>query len=263
MMCCVETLGMARLARAIGDAGGCLSLSEAAERQALDEREYDAAFLAACVPARMYLRRCEPALAVAHYRNAQALALSHGLSNRLGEVAHDLYIAARDAHSEAAAREYYGKAAETYLERRDPRVSGLLADRADAKFTANPSRETAANAVEHWRALPCTLPGDVERFFAGCNLMVAAAWLGWERRYREGLAMVEDAFVCLPSHEGAAAGLTDAATGALKAEDYPTGARLAEGAVRIARERGEGIVEEGARGVLSDALAERSSARQL
>ena len=248
---------MARFARGIGDVDGCLTLAACAERQARDDHEYDLAFLAACVPARMYLRRCEADLAVAHYRNAHDLALCHGLAHRLGEVQHDLYISCRDAGNDTAALAYYGKATECYLERSDPRIAGLLADRAEGRFMAVPSAETASAAMEHWRALPCTMPGIVERFFAGCNLMTAAAWLGSGKRYRDGLAMVEDAFPSLPSHEGAAAGLADAATGALTAKDFPTGLRLSESALSIARERGEAIVMQKALLARDAALAEK------
>lgn len=266
MRTATETLEAARDARSAGEVDRCLLLSAAAQSLATDEHDTDTAFLAACVPGRLYLSRAEPEEAVPFYREALEVALSGGRTIRLPQIYHDLYLACRDSGSfDAPAKRYCATAFELYhdLNPRQPRLAGLMADQAEARFMARPCPETAADALQQWRALPTSLQGAAERFFAGCNAMVSAAWLGLHTRYRGGVETMSAAMEELSGHEGVALGLSHAATGSLKIGDYPRALRLAESAVRIARERGEGIVEARAAEVRDAALAERPAALHI
>lgn len=254
-----ETLQAARTARARGDVDGCLRLSTSAASKAGDEGDWSTAFWAMLAPAAMHMGRAEPEDALGHYRNALDVALEHGLCKLLGESYHGLYLAARDCRNDPQSRRYRATSFELYRDTnsRNPRLVALMADWAEEAFDLNPCPETAADALQHWRACPTSLPGPKERMLAACNLVVASAWLNLRPRYREGLSALESAFGELPDHEYAAVALAHASTGAARMKDYPRAASLAERALRIAVERQEGIPEMRAREALSVALADR------
>lgn len=258
MRTATETLEAARDARSAGDIDRCLTLSAAAQSLASDEHDADTAYLSARNPGRMFAIRGEHELAAAYFNEALHVALAGGLTLRLPQIYHDLFVSNRDLGSEAAKR-YCATATELYLDlnHRNPRLTALIADAAEGRFMMNPSPETAADALQAWRAVPASLNDHAERFLAGCSMMVAAAWLGIRCRYEDGVKLVEGAFPCLPDHEGASLALAYGATGALKARDYLRASHMAAEAVRIAVARGEAVAEGRAREVLSSALAER------
>lgn len=256
------TLAQARLARGAGDVNRCLLLSAAALQEARDEADHDTAFLAACMPGKLFAFRGEPRDALGYFRMALEAALTHGLTRRLPECYHDLFIASRDAENDDAARKFHGCALRLYLDI-DPsnrRITALVADEAESRFMREPDTESAADAMQAWRGVPASLKGAQERFLSGCSLATSAAWLGIECRYNDGLNAMEAAFPDLPNHEGVALGLAHAATGALRARDYPRALSLADRAVSVATARGETVAVARAGEVRVAALAERMTA---
>lgn len=237
----------------------CLLLSAAAMQEARDERDWESEYLASVVPGHMYLRRGEARDALGHLRMALDVALAHGLTQRLPEAFHDLFVGARDAESDGRAKRFFGCAMELYLDL-DPgnrRITALVADEAESRFVREPNVESAADAMQAWRGVPASLKGAQERFLSGCSLATSAAWLGIECRYNDGLEALEKAFHGLPNHEGAALGLAHAATGALRMREYPKALALADRAVSIATARGETVAVARANEVRCAALAER------
>lgn len=234
-------------------------------QEARDEGDADAAFLAACMPGKLYLYRGEPRDALGHLRMALDVALTHGLTRRLPEVFHDLYVACRDAENDAKAKRYFGCAMELYLDT-DPgnrRITALVADEAESRFMREPSSENAADAMQAWRGVPASLKGAQERFLSGCSLAASAAWLGIECRYNDGIEALELAYPDLPNHEAASLGLSHAASGALRMREYPRALCLADRAVSVATARGETVAVARAEEVRCAALAERQKAAYL
>lgn len=260
-----DTLVEARAARSCGDVDACVRLAVLTMDKAKDERAPDVAFLAACAPGRLYASRAEPHEATGWYRTALEVALEYGLTRRLPECYHDLHVVSRDDGETAQARRYFSTATELYLDvsAGHPRLVALYADASEAAFMRQPSPETAADALLCWRSFSAALAAPADRFLGGCSIMVAAAWLGLRGRYWDGVALMEDAYPRLPDHLGVSAALLHAASGSLKARDYPRGLALAQEALSIARVRGEGIVEAKARETIKAALAERESAGLL
>lgn len=230
-------------------------------QEARDEGDHDTAFLAACMPGKLYLYRGEPRDALGHLRMALDVALSHGLTRRLPEVFHDLYITCRDAENDAKAKRYFGCAMELYLDT-DPgnrRITALVADEAETRFMREPTQENAADAMQGWRGVPASLKGAQERFLSGCSLATSAAWLGIECRHNDGMEALELAYPELPNHEAVSLGLCHAATGALRMREYPRALSLAGRALSVATARGEVVAAARAEEVRSLALAERSA----
>lgn len=229
---------------------------------AKDERAHDVAFLAACAPGRLYASRGEPREASGWYRQALDVALEYGLTRRLPECYHDLYVTSRDGGEGEASRRYFATATELYLDTfgRHPRIVALYADAAEARFMRAPSQETAADALLQWRSFSASVASPADKFLGGCSIMVAAAWLGMWSRYNDGVRMMEEAYPLLPDHLAVSLMLSQAAGGALKARDFPRGLSLAQEALRVASVRGEAIAEGVAREMIRAALAERESA---
>jgi tetratricopeptide (TPR) repeat protein len=266
-MSATETLAEARKARGAGDVQRCLLLAAACVQEARDEGDHDTAFLAACTPGALYSYRGEPNDALGHYRYALDVALSHGLTHRLPEVYHDLFAMSKDAGNFERGKRFFTTAMELHLDMNpgNRRITALLADEADGRFTCEPSAETAHDSLEAWRGVPGSLSGAKERFFAGCGVAAVAAWLGegYAGRYKGALGALEAAFPDLPNHEGVALGFTHAATGAQRAHDFPRALQLADRAIRVATERGESGLLAKARAVRSDVLAEQSRSAYL
>lgn len=239
----------------------CLLLSAAAVQEARDEGDRETEFLAACTPGALYAYRAEPNEALGHYRFALAIALGHGMPIRAAECYHDLHLAAREAGNHSKAKSFFVTSLELHLDINpsNRRITGLLADEAETRFLVEPTLKNAHDALNGWRSVPGSLTGSRERFFAGCSLMVVAAWLGagFAGRYKDGIKALEESLPKLTSHEGVAFGLAHAATGALRARDFPTAEQLVERAIRIAVERGETAVREKADEVRTAVLAER------
>jgi tetratricopeptide (TPR) repeat protein len=254
-----ETLAEARDARARGDVDVCLRLSVSALSQAEEDGDGETAFWSATAPGVMHLNRAEMDPARGHFWNAVQIALERGLTHLLGNSYHNLYLSAREGPDGTSTRRYKATAFELYrdVNPRSPRLAALMADWAEEEFVRRPSTDTAAGALQHWRACPSSLPSPRDRMLAACNQIVAAAWIGLPVRYREGLSALDRAFSSLPDHESAALALAHAATGSLRMRDYPEAASLAERALSIAAERQEGVLEVRAREVLNAALAER------
>lgn len=260
-----ETLSAARRARSSGDVDACLLLSAAAQGMAEDAHDPDTAFLAAGTPGRMYAMRGEPDEAAVYFRRALHVALSGGLTLRLPEVYHDLFVASRDARRWAAAKRYCAAATELYLDTnpRNPRMTALVADCQEGRFMRKPRPETAADALHAWRSVPASLPGATERVFAGCSMLVSAAWLGLPSRYRRGAEVLDEAYPKLDSHEGISLALSYGATGALALRDEGRAEWMARTALETALRRGERVAEERARAVLDEVLSGRGDARRL
>lgn len=259
MRTAVETLAAARAARSAGDAEGCALLSAASLSLAQDEHDADTAFLAASTPGHFHIYRGEPELAEDHFRHGLNVALSGGLTLRLPMAYHDLHNAARESRNNESARRFFATAVELHLDLnpRNPRLTALLADAALSAFVQRPNADTAADALQAWRAVPASLAGSSERFLSGCYMMAAAAWLGIDSRYRDGFQRIEESYPQMDSYEGASLALSFAATAATNIRDYPRAAYMAERAFSIAVARGERIAAEQARFVLDAALAER------
>jgi len=262
MLTAVEVLSEARSARSAGDVEGCLLQSAAALGFAVDAHDAQTAFLAACMPGRMYLNRGEPENAESHFRHGLDIALYGGLAQRLPEVYHDLFVVARDRGDEGA-RRYHACAMELYLDTNgnNRRISALVADAAESRFMRRPCAETAGDALQAWRSVPASIETPLERLIAGCSMMVSAAYLGIACRYKDGGELVTGAFPRLVDYEGVALALAYGAAGAVKARDFLRASYMAAEAVRIAVVRGEGVAEARAREVLGMALAERTNAR--
>jgi tetratricopeptide (TPR) repeat protein len=260
-----DTLHQARLARGAGDVSRCLLLSAAATQEARDERDHDTAFLAACMPGKLFAFRGEAGESLGYLRMALQVALDKGLTQRLPEIYHDLFISSRDAENDEKARKFYGCALRLYLDINpgNRRITALVADEAESRFMREPSTENAADAMQAWRGVPASLKGAQERFLSGCSLATSAAWLGIECRYEDGLSAMEEAFPDLPNYEGVALGFAHAATGALRMREYPRALSLADRAVSIDTARGEVVAAARAEEVRIAALAERQTVAYL
>jgi len=256
----LDTVQMARFARGIGDVPACLSLSDAAVRQAGDERYPDAAYVAAEVPGRMYMGRNEPREAEAHYRYALDLVRLYNLRNRLGGALHDLALAVREKGDYAQFRALSSEAFERYHEHnpRDPCITGLLADVAAGAFERDPgNREKASAALAAWRPVPVSMKTPRYHMAAAAQQMVTAAALGLGSSYRYASNALDWYVLDMPDREAVAMTLVYAAGGSLMHGDFHRAAELAREAERIAVLREETTVAEQAREVLNAALAER------
>lgn len=253
-----ETLIDARAARARGDVDGCLRLSVLAMDKAKQQGDTVTEFWACIAPGVMHLGRGEPHEAAGYFRFALDTALRRGLTGLLGAAYHDNYLAARDAGELHEAKRFRAVAFEIYrdTDARNPRIAGLMADWAEEGMMYRPSEETAAFALQSWRACPASLPGPKERLVAACNLVVASAWLRLWPRYRDGMLSLETSLADLADDENVSIALSHACTGVVRMKDYQRAIRLAESAVRIAGARGEHVAEQRAREVLGVALAE-------
>lgn len=260
-MSALETLEKARAARAAGDVGTCLVLSSAALFEAEEEGDAQTAYLAAVCPGRMYMGRGEPSEALGHFRNALDVALQHGLTRKLANAYHNLFSASVESANTDAAKRFFAVSFEVYrdIDPRDPRLTALFADAAEGKLMQTPSQDTAADAMQGWRACTACMNDPQSRLYASANIIVASAVLGIRSRYADALSTLEDAFALLPDHEGAAMAIAHASLGVSRMRDHQRAASLAERALGIAVERGEGVAEDRAREALDAALAERAA----
>lgn len=232
-------------------------------QEARDERDWESEYLASVVPGHMYLRRGDASNALGFYRQALDTALSRNLVRWLAPSYHDLALCCAQADSFDSAEKFGGAALRLYLDvdARSPLLTAFLADRAEARFSREPSPEHAADALLAWRSVPAVLHGARERLLAACNLLVASAWLDIRSRYHDGADALETAFAELPDRECSALALAHASTGAAKMCDYPRALSWANRAVLIATERGELSALARAEEARHLALAERSDAR--
>lgn len=255
----LETLNLARGARAVGGIERCSTLAAAALSEATHEHDHETAYHAAACVGRAYVGRGEPDLALGHYRHALDLVLTHGLTQWIPNAYHDLGLALRET---GARRQWKEKAAVAFQVYRDqnpraPGITGIIADLAQDAFEHDPAdRDKAAYALQAWRAVPASMDVPHYRLNAAANQMAAATTLGVRSRYDAARDALERFFGCLPDHEHAALTLAHAGRAACRMSEYEDAAVLGERALLIGEGRGELRAVEHAQLVIEAANAE-------
>lgn len=256
-----ETLASAKEARASGDVDRCLVLASAAEFEASYEHDWDTACWSATARGIMYQQRREPHLAIAHFHHARDLALTHGLTRRLGGVYHDIALALLESGDVVGFKQQSAVAFTLYCDAdpRSPGISGLIADMAQAKYDQDPSdRRDIAHAMEAWRAVPTSMTDARYQLVSAAQTMKAAAALGIRSKYDTASEHLDAYLRAVPSREYVAAILSEAARAALRMLDFERAADLAGEARQIASGRRETVLVDVAGEVLIAALAERT-----
>lgn len=236
-------LDKARASRASGDLAGCvLSACVAAyhaERDHLPEVLYHAY---ACV-GRAHLLRNEPEDARGWFRNAADVAAMHGLDWHAPSL-HDLFLCYRDTN---------------------PKQARSLADRALHLFgSGHPdlARFKADLSVfqepmeKRWALFAPFIRSGVEenyRMIALSNLMEAAAFGGDVHRLLSFWECLSDTLRRRESHEGSAVSLLAAAKVLVRPATIVQGRAAAQWCVALADSRGESLIADEARYLLSQA----------
>jgi tetratricopeptide (TPR) repeat protein len=261
-MSALETLNLARAARGAGDVDRCVMLSAAALQDATDESDGETAWNAAIAPGRAYLNRGEASESLGYFRWALDVAGKMGLVRHLAPSYSWLHLASREAGNEVAARRFAATSLDLFrdFDARSGYFAGLVADMALHEFERKPTPENAAHAVQCFRAAPHSIADPFVAFLSAANVMRASAVLGLRCRYEPADEALDFLQASLPSNEGVALVLVQAATGAVLMREYERGAVLAERAERLGEQRDEPHVLDRIREVKDAALAERAVA---